>query len=119
MIRFSPRLKTSGTPQYFHNIMLLEVLAKIRQFGVYTFFLTCSGAEFHWAEVIQIVARHYGETLIDQKVNLMDCGTKMNYLKRNPVTLARHIDYLFQQLRGKVILSGMHPIGQILNFDDR
>ena len=78
MIRFSSRLKTSGTPQYLHNIMLLEVLAKIRQFGVYTFFLTCSAAELHWAEIIQIVARHYGETLIDEKVNLMDWGTKMN-----------------------------------------
>ena len=49
----------------------------------------------------------------------MDWGTKMNYLKRNPVTVARQIDYLIQQLWGKVILSGMHPIGQILNFDDR
>ena len=43
----------------------------------------------------------------------------MNYLKRNPVTVARQIDNLFQELWGKVILSGMHPIGQILNFDDR
>ena len=49
----------------------------------------------------------------------MDQGTKMNYLKRNPVTVARQIDDLFQQISGKVILSGMHPIGQILNFDDR
>ena len=38
--------KNRGTLQYFHN-MLLDVLAKIRQFGVYTFFLTCSAAEFH------------------------------------------------------------------------
>ena len=52
-------------------------------------------------------------------MNSMDWGTKMNYLKRNPVTVARQIDYLIQQLWGKVILSGMHPIGQILNFDDR
>ena len=29
--------KNRGTPQYFHN-MLLDALAKIRQFGVYTFF---------------------------------------------------------------------------------
>ena len=49
----------------------------------------------------------------------MDCGIKMNYLKRDPVTVARQIDYLFQQLWDKVILSGMHPIGQILNFDYR
>ena len=43
----------------------------------------------------------------------MDWGTKMNYLKRNPVTLARQIDYLFQQVWDKVILSGMYRIGQI------
>ena len=35
-----------GAPQYFHNL-LLDVLAKIRQFEVYTFFLTCSAVEFH------------------------------------------------------------------------
>ena len=40
-------------------------------------------------------------------------------MKRNLVTGARQIDYVFKQLWGKVILSGMHPIGQILNFDDR
>ena len=51
-----------GTPQYFHN-MLLDVLAKTRQFGVYTFLLTCSAAEFHWTEIIQVVAGQYGETL--------------------------------------------------------
>ena len=108
----------TGTRQYFHN-MLLEVLMKIRQFGVYTFFLTDPAAEFQWAKIIQIVACQYGETLTDEEVNPIDWGTKMNYLKRNPVTVARQIDNLFQELWGKVILSGMHPIGQILNFDDR
>ena len=43
----------------------------------------------------------------------------VNYLRRNPVTAARQIDYVFKQSWGKVILSGMHPIGQILNFDGR
>ena len=58
--------KNRGTPQYFHN-MFLDVLAKIRQFGVYTFFLTCSAAEFYWTEIIQIVAGQYGETLTESK----------------------------------------------------
>ena len=60
-----------GTPQYFHN-MLLDVLAKIRQFGVYTLFLSCSAAEFHWTEIIQVVACQYGEILTDEQVNAMD-----------------------------------------------
>ena len=57
--------------------------------------------------------------LTDEEVNTMDWDIKINYLKRTPVTVARQIDYLFQQLWDKVILSGMHPIGQILNFDNR
>ena len=98
--------------------MLLNVLAKIRQFGVNTFFLSCSAAEFHWTEIIQFVARQYGEILTDEQVNTMDWSTTVNYLKRNSVIAARQIDYVFKQLWGKIILSGMHPIGQILNFDD-
>ena len=49
----------------------------------------------------------------------MNWSTKVNYLKRNAVTVARQIIYTFHQLWGKVILSGTHPICQILNFDDR
>ena len=59
------------TPQYFPNT-LLDGLAKIRQFGVYTFLLSCFAAEFHWTEKIQVVARQYGEILTDEQVNAMD-----------------------------------------------
>ena len=114
---FSSFKNISGTPQYFHN-MLLDVLAKTRQFGVNTFFLTYFAAEFHWTEIIQVGACQYGQTITDEQVNEMDWSTKVNCLKRNPVTVARQIDYVFKQLWGKVILGGMHPIGQILNFED-
>ena len=115
---FSSFKNIRGTPQYFHN-MLLDVLAKISEFGVYTFFLTGSAAEFHWTDIIQVVACQYGEILTDEQVNAMDWSTKVNYLKRNPVTVARQIDYVFQQLWGKFTLREMHPTGQILNFDNR
>ena len=68
---FSSFKNIRGTPQYFQN-MLLDVLAKIRQFGVYNFFLSYSAAEFHWTEIIQVVARQYGEILTDEQVNAMD-----------------------------------------------
>ena len=93
MITFS-HLKT-GTPQQFHN-MLLDVLAKIIQFGVYTVFLTCSGAEFHWTEMIQVVACQYREMLSYEQVDAMDWSSVVNYLKRNPVTVVRQIDYVFK-----------------------
>ena len=95
------------------------MLAKLRQLGPYTFFLTGSAAEFHWPEVIQIVAKQYGTNLSIEDINSMDWNTKRIWLQRNPVTVARQIDYIFEQLWSKVILSGAHPIGQILNYDRR
>ena len=52
-------------------------------------------------------------------MNTIDWSTKVNYLKGNPVTVARQIDYVFKQLWDKVILIEMCCIGQTLNFDDR
>ena len=69
------------TPQYIHN-MLPDGLAKIRQFGVYTFLLTCSAAAFHWTEIIQVVACQYVE-VNDEQVNAINWSTKVNYLNRN------------------------------------
>ena len=98
--------------------MLLDVLATIRQFGVNTSFLSCCAAEFHWTEIIQVVACQYGEIVTDeQEINGLEYKGKL--FEKKSVTVARQIDYVFKQLWGKVILSGMHPIGQILNFDDR
>ena len=107
-----------GTPQYFHE-MMLDVLAKIRQFGPPTFFLTFSAAEFQWTDIIKIVAKQFGEELDDDTIKNMDWKTKVQYFKRNPVTVARQIDYRFNQLWKNVLLSGMHPVGQIINYDDR
>ena len=53
----------------------------------------------------QVVAYQYGQTRTDEQVNSMDCNTKINYLKRNPVIAATQIDYVFKQLWGKVVLS--------------
>ena len=81
--------------------------------------MTCSAAEFDWTEIIQVVPCQYGETQTDEQETPMDWTIKVNYLKRNPVTVAGQIYCVFKKLRGKVILNGIHPIGQILNFDSQ
>ena len=78
--------------------MLLDVITKSRQFGVYTFFLSCSVAEFHWSDIIEIVACQYGETLSDEQVQAMDWSIKVSYLKRNPAT----VDYIFKRFGVKL-----------------
>ena len=90
MIRFSPYLKTEELLSTF--TMLLNVLAKMRQFGVHTFSLTCAAAEFHRTETIQVIACQYVEILTDEHVNAVDWSAKENYLKINPVEVARQID---------------------------
>ena len=57
----------------------LDVLAKIREFGVYAFFLICSAAEFYWTEIIQVVYCQYGEMLREEQVNTIDWSTKVSY----------------------------------------
>ena len=81
--------------------------------------MTWSAAIFKWTNIIKIVAKQYGETLTDNDVNNMSWSDKVKYLKRNPVTVARQIDYIFNKVFPKMLMSGMHPIGQILNYDDR
>lgn len=107
-----------GIPHYFH-IMSLDMLAKYRKFGQPTFLIIGFAAEFDWTEVIKVIAKQYNEILIDEQMKGMDRETKIMYLKRNLVTATRHIDYIFQQLWDKVILGGIHLLGQIINYDDR
>lgn len=90
--------KVCGTPQYWAD-MQRDMLAKIRHLGTYIFFISGSAADFHWPEPVQIVAKQYGHEYyriyIEEE---MDSKIKRNWLARNPVTIARHIDYICRQL---------------------
>ena len=44
---------------------------------------------------------------------------KVEWIKRNPVIAARMIDDRFRQLFGKIIYSGMHPVGQVIDHNER
>ena len=69
-----------GTPQYFHN-MMLDILAKIRQFGPPKFFITCSAAEMgSWIEIIQTIARQFGTILTDNEIENMHWGDKVMWI---------------------------------------
>ena len=108
-----------GTPQYMSN-MKSDTIAKNRSFNVYTFFGTFTPAEAHWLEFPQIIARLFGINLIDEDVQNMSMKERHNWLKRNPANVARHMDHKYKVIFGRtVLMSGMHPIGQILNYDSK
>ena len=72
-----------GTPQYSNN-MMLDVLAKVRQFGCYTFFLTLTaGIPKFWPEMIQMLGRQYGQNFTVDEVNSMkviNCMDEVNVI---------------------------------------
>ena len=107
-----------GTPQYFYP-MKLDMCAKVRQLDIYTFFITFTADQLGWPHIIKAIAAQYGVTLTDEEIRALSFHEKCVWLKRNPVTAARMIDNTFTALFGKVLMSGMHPIGKILNFDER
>ena len=72
---FAPFKGIRVTPQYFYD-MLLDVLAKIKQYGVCTFFPPCWDAEFEWPHIIQVTASQYGEELSDEQINAIDWDTQ-------------------------------------------
>jgi DNA replication protein DnaC len=115
---FSTFKNVRGSPPYWKK-MCKDMLAKIQQFGTYTFFLTGSIADFHCPEIIRAIALQYGKNFSHAEIDSMSWQTKRNWLQTNPVTAARHIDYIFNQVWDKVILCEPHPIGQILNYDRR
>jgi len=105
-----------GSPAAWQN-MQYDCLAKLRQLGPYTFFMTFSVAGFKWNSIIKVIGQHYGEVLSDTDIDEMDYNTKCFWLRRNPVIAARHIDYIFQKMFNGVLLSYPHPVSQILHYD--
>ena len=60
--------------------------------------LTFFAVEFSWTDIIKIVSKQFGEDLTNDAINNMSWKTKVLYLKRNTITIARQIDYRFNQL---------------------
>ena len=108
-----------GTPQYMPN-MRSDTMVKKINFNVYTFFSTFAPTEAHWLEFPQIIAREFGINLTDEGVQNMFMRGRHNWLKRNPVTVARHMDHKHKVIFGRtVLMSCMYPIGQILYYDGK
>ena len=69
--------------------------------------------------MIKIVTQQYEETLNDEDINNMDWITKVQYLKRNPITVTRQTDHIFNHVVPNILYSGMHRTGQVSNDDNQ
>ena len=104
-----------GSPAYYQRTFY-DLLAMIRQLGVPTWFLTLSAADMKWPDVIQTIAKQYGVTISDSEVSEMSFDEKSSWLRRNPVTAARHFQYRIDTFFQDFLKSKHKPLGELTDY---
>ena len=72
--------------------------------------------DMKWPDIIQIIARQYGATYSDEDVAALSFDEKSNWLRRNPVTAARHFLYRLNSFFQDVLKSKAKPLGEIVDY---
>ena len=104
-----------GSPPYYQRVFH-DLLAMIRQLGTPTWFFTLSAADLKWPDMIQTIARQYGVHYTDEQVATLSFEEKSNWLKRNPVTAARHFHYRLNVFFQDFLKSTAKPLGEIADY---
>ena len=107
-----------GSPPYYQRTFY-DLLAMIRQLGTPTWFFTVSAADMKWPDLIQTIAKQYGVHYTDQEVAALSFEDKSNWLRRNPVTAARHFQYRLNTFVQDFLKSNAHPLGEIVDYGIR
>ena len=88
----------------------------IRQYGIPTWFLTVSAADMQWPDLIQTIARQYGQVLSDEDVKNLSFDQRSMWLRSNPVTAARHFHYRLELLFNDILKSKARPLGELMDY---
>ena len=104
-----------GSPPYYQRVSY-DLLAMIRQLGTPTWFFTLSAADLKWPDMIQTIARQYGMHYADEQVATLSFEEKSNWLKRNPVSAAKHFHYRLSVFFQDLLKSTAKPLGEIVDY---
>ena len=104
-----------GSPPYYQRTFY-DLLGMIRQLGTPTWFFTLSTADLKWPDMIQTIARQYGVHYTDDQFAALSFEEKSNWLKRNPVTAARHFHYRLNVFFQDFLKSSAQPLGEIADY---
>ncbi|MFN7491091.1 MAG: DUF6570 domain-containing protein [Chryseotalea sp.] len=103
-----------STPEYW-AMKMQQVMAMNRQLGPGTFFTSLSPIEIDWPELIKILAKVLDNLNLSlDEADQLDKETKIDYLRRDPVTVARYFEYRREELlkyilnRDANVFSGYH-----------
>ena len=104
-----------GSPPYYQRTFY-DLLAMIRQLGTPTWFFTLSAADLKWPDMIQTIAKQYGVLYTDDDISALSFEEKSNWLRRNPVTAARHFHYRLNTFFQDFLKSTAKPLGEIVDY---
>ena len=101
-----------GSPPYYQKTFY-ELLAMIRQLGTPTWFFTVSSADMKWPDIIQTIAKQFGTEYTEEQVIALSFEEKSNWIRRNPVTAARHFQYRLNLFFSEFLKGSAKPLGEI------
>jgi hypothetical protein len=107
-----------GSPPYWQRA-LYKLIAAVKQFGIFTFFMTLSSADLKWIDCLNAILRQQGRLLSSSEINDLTWEEKCTILRSNPVTAARHFDYRLSQFYKTVVCSEAKPLGNVLHYSYR
>ena len=107
-----------GSPPYWQKAMY-KLLAAVKQFGIFTFFVTLSSADLKWHDILQAISRQQGKPLTDEDVENLSFEEKSALLRSNPVTAAGHFNHRIQKFFNSFLLSPAQPLGKITHYSYR
>ena len=91
----------------------------IHQLGTPTWFFTLSAADMKWPNMTQTIAKQYGVHYTDEEVAALSFEDKSNWLRRIPVTTARHFQYRLTTFFQDFLKSNTQPPGEIVDYGIR
>lgn len=86
----------TGSPPYFEKVKK-NVLAMVRQLGIFTLFVTLTAAETHWMELLKILKKTVDKEE-DADVSNLDWTEKTRLIQSDPATCALYFDHRHKEL---------------------
>lgn len=87
----------TGSPAYWEH-QKKNVLAMVRQLGIFTFFVTLSAAETQWSELLIILKRTVDKEIVTD-VSELNFEEKARLIRSDPATCALYFDRRFAELK--------------------
>ncbi|KAG5685147.1 hypothetical protein PVAND_014340 [Polypedilum vanderplanki] len=87
----------TGSPAYWEQ-QKKKVLGMVRQFGIFTLFITLTAAETHWRELLVILKKTVDkEDITEETAGEMSFEEKARLIRTDPITCAQYFDHRFKR----------------------